>query len=193
MARFKWPVPDDETLIRELSESDDECRPYRLERYKFLWEEFGPPADMLLIGGIPSMFAIEEIKRSFIYSNFMATILLAQTFVEHSLGGSYRLSGRDPIVEQGFKKLIERALADGHISAELAAKLHELRNMRNPYVHPNAGLTSRSYMGRLAEKKVYDPETLLEQDARYAVQIVVDYLRHGSPNWNPGKYVYKRS
>jgi len=53
-----------------------------MERWRFLWEEFGPPVDMLLIGGTPSMFALDELKRSYFYGNFMATVLLAQVFIE---------------------------------------------------------------------------------------------------------------
>ena len=77
MARFKWPVPDDAFFRREFADGEAATVEYRIERCKFLWEEFGPPADMLLVGGFPSMFALDELKRSFIYGNFMATVLLA--------------------------------------------------------------------------------------------------------------------
>ena len=43
------------------------------------------------------MFAVDELKRSFIYGNFMATVLLAQVFVEQSIGGIYLLSGDDEV------------------------------------------------------------------------------------------------
>jgi len=67
----------------------------------------------------------------------------------------------------------------------LAERLHDLRRMRNPYTHPNLGIGPRSYMGRMKEKAVYNPEHLAEQDAQLAIQILVDFLRHGSPNWRP--------
>ena len=97
--RFKWPAPSEEYLRHQILDGEGATVEYRVERYRFFWEEFGPPADMLLIGGVPSMFAIDELKRSYVYGNFMATVLLAQAFIEQSLGGSYSLGGKDQIVE----------------------------------------------------------------------------------------------
>ena len=158
-----------------------------MERWRFLWEEFGPPADMLLIGGTPSVFAIDELKRSYYHGNFMATVLLAQVFVEQSLGGSYSLAGKDHIVRRGFAGLIDAARDDGKITPELADALHQLRNMRNPYTHHTIGLGQRSYMGRLVAGDFPTPEDLVVEDAKFAVRAVVDYLRYGSPDWNPEK------
>ena len=78
--RFKWPVPSDEYFQRHITGGEGATVQYRIERCRFLWEEFGPPADMLLIGGIPAMFALDELKRSYVYGNFMATVLLAFPF-----------------------------------------------------------------------------------------------------------------
>src|SRR4051794_35325683 len=100
MLRFKLPTPPDDYLRRHISEDEASTVEYRVERYRFLWEEFGPPADMLLLGGIPAMFALEEMKRSYAYGNFMATVLLAQIFIEHSLGGGYSLAGNDDVTER---------------------------------------------------------------------------------------------
>lgn len=185
MARFKWPVPDDAFLRRRFVDGEAATVEYRIERCKFLWEEFGPPADMLLVGGFPSMFALDELKRSFIYGNFMATVLLAQSFVEHSLAGMFALARGDDLVKQGFKKLIDQARTDGHITDELAATLDNLRTMRNPYTHHTIGIGSRSYMHRLAQSGHRLPEDMVVEDARVAIRAVVDFLRHGSPRWNP--------
>ncbi len=131
------------------------------------------------------MFALDELKRSFIYGNFMAAVMLAQSFVEHSLGGMYALAGQDNVVAKGFKKLIDQACEDGHVSKGLAATLHNLRTMRNPYTHHTVGTGPRTYMGRLAHTEHYVPEEMVVEDARMAIRAVVDYLRHGSPHWNP--------
>jgi len=185
MKRPKWPVPDVADLEKELRQADNASRQERASRLQFIKEEFGPPVDMLLIGGVPAMFAIQEMTHSFVVGNFMATVLLAQVFVEHSLGGSFILGGDDTTATSGFAKLVNQSLSRGDISAELANRLHELRRMRNPYSHPSPGVTPRSYMGRLREKDIYVPENLAEQDARFALQVVVDFLRHGSPKWLP--------
>lgn len=187
MQRFTWPAPSYDFLLKTLK--DDECATidYRVERYVFLWNEFGPPSSMLLVGGIPSMYALEELKRSYAYGNFMATVLLAQVFVEHSLGGAYSLSGHDAIAEQGFAKLIDKAFSDSLIDSKLSKTLHTLRLMRNPYTHFSVASGSRSFVGRLLKSEQMAPEELVLEDAQYAIRAVVDYLRHNSPDWHPSK------
>lgn len=187
MSRFKWPTPSDEYFRRQISEGESSTIAYRIERYRFIWREFGPPADMLLLGGIPSMFAIEELKRSYVYGNFMATVLLAQAFVEHSLAAPYSMSGDDKIASKGFAELIDTACQDGIITTELAQSLHNIRRMRNPYSHHTIGMGERTYMGRLAQSGFPLPEDLVVEDAKLALRVVVDYLRHGAPDWNPSK------
>jgi hypothetical protein len=188
VTRFKWPVPRDEYFRRWITEGEQATVAYRIERYKFLWEEFGPPHDMLLVGGIPSMFALDELKRSYVYGNFMATVLLAQVFIELSVGGFYLMTGKDDIAQKGFAVLIDMARQDGKITPELAETLHRLRKMRNPYTHQTGGIKSHSYMGRLYQPEFIAPEDLVVEDAKFAVRAVVDYLRHGSPDWTPTKY-----
>lgn len=191
MSRFVWPTPSLEYFTRELGAEGRETLSYRAERYRFLWEEFGPPADMLLVGGIPAMFALEELKRSYAHGNYMATVMLSQAFVEQSLGGMYTLAGQDDVVAKGFSGLIDHAQSCGHITPELAATLHSLRRMRNPYTHHTIGTGKRTYMGRLQESGPIAPEDLVVEDAKFAVRTVADYIRNGSPNWNPTKVTWR--
>jgi len=169
----------------EVVESDDATVEDRLGRYRFIRQEFGPPSQMLLIGGAPAMLAFHELQRSFIGGNFLATVLIAQVFVEHSLGGSFVLAGEDAIVDSGFANLIEESLQRGWISPSLAARLHALRTMRNPYTHPKVGLHARGHMARMRDTEIWDPYDLAEADAQEAVRIVVDWLRECSQDERP--------
>jgi hypothetical protein len=186
MKRRHWVPPEIIQLKNNILSTDKKTLSRRLRRYVFIYKEFGPPVDMLLVGGIPSMFAINELKSAFFNGLDMATILLAQSFIEHSLGGSFIMIGEDKVAESGFSELIDNALHKGQISKKLAVKLHELRKIRNPYTHPKSGLSLRSYMGHLMHRKKYLlPECLAERDAKRAIKIVVDFIRNGSPNWHP--------
>jgi hypothetical protein len=42
-------------------------------------------------------------------------------------------------------------------------------------------------MGRLVEPPFIAAEDLVVEDAKFAIQTIVDYLRHESPDWNPEK------
>lgn len=188
MTRLAWPTPDDEDLRRQIEEYINATLEERVRRFKFIWQEFGPPIGMLLLGGIPAAFALDELKRSYMEGNFLSCVLLAQIFIEHSLGGMFILSGNDELAQRGFAALINEARNVGTIDENLANRLHELRTMRNPYVHPRAGLSERTYMRRIVDRHL-DPDALAEADAQDSIQIVIDYLRNdaarsGRP-WEP--------
>ena len=185
MSRSKWNVPPDDELRSEIQKADEATLDDRVSRLRYILEEFGPPADMLLAGGTPSMLALRELQLSFVDGNFLVCVLAAQIFVEHSLGGMFAIAGEDNIVDSGFASLINEAERGGAIDNIVAQRLHTLRTMRNPYTHPKVGIHPRSYMARLLNSSLYDPYALAEQDAREAIQIVVDYIRHESPNWTP--------
>jgi hypothetical protein len=187
VTRFKWPIPSDEYLHRDLSGWEVSTVQDRIERYRFIWEEFGPPADMLLTAGFPGSFALHELKRSYLYGNFMATVLLAQIFVEHTLSGAYVLSEKQNAIRKGFAALIDAACDGGVISSELAAAFHRLRSMRNTNTHFTIGDGEGTYMGRFLESKCRDPDEFALKDAEFAIRTVNDFLRYCSPNWNPEK------
>lgn len=184
MARFTWPTPSKDYFRKGLSIQDTESTNSRIDRYMFLWSEFGPPSSMLLFGGIPAMFALEELKRSFATGNFMATVLLSQAFVELTLAAHFDLDGDEKIAHGSFKQLINVAYSRNWITEENALSLHKLRQMRNPYLHRSIRSGRHSYMERIPANRTA-PEDLVEEDARFAVKSVVDFMRHGSPNWHP--------
>ncbi len=60
--RPEWPVPSDDELRSHIENHHHGSIHERLERYKFIWREFGPPTDMLLSGGIEAALALEELR-----------------------------------------------------------------------------------------------------------------------------------
>ena len=108
--RTAWPLPPDAELKNHIDSYHNESVDERLERYKFIWQEFGPPTDMLLGGGLLSLPAFLEIRHTYIEGCFLGCVLLVQVFVEHSLGNMYIIAGEDQLAEQGFARLIDKAL-----------------------------------------------------------------------------------
>ncbi len=94
------------------------------------------------------------------------------------------------MASKGFAALIDAARQDGTIPPKLAEALHELRRMRNPYTHHILGAGKRSYMGRIEQSGFSAPEDLVVEDAKFSIRTVVDYLRQGSPDWNPENVVW---
>ena len=182
--RHKHQLPSDEELISHINSYHKEALDERLERYKFVWEEFGPPEEMLLVGGMSAFLALEELKLCYIEGFYLSCVLLAQVFVENSLGGNYILAGDDDTAESGFAELIEKSLADKIIDKTLAKKLDNLLKMRNPYTHHKIGDGNRTLMKRIKErfeqgKSFASPQGFAKEDAEQAIEIVVDFLNSG--------------
>ena len=184
-----WPADSLVKLEADIRAADDSSLVERIERLRFLEEEFGPPAGMGLAGGIGALLAIGELKSSFLCGNYMATIFLCQTFVEHSLAGPFALAGEDVHVEKGMSSLIDESLARNSISSTLAARLHELREMRNPYTHPRILQKKQkpSLLDRVI-KTTQNPFSMAKADATEAIRIVVDFLRECCPSWTPSAH-----
>jgi hypothetical protein len=174
--RPAFDLPSDEELRTHIEVYNSGSFDERLERYKFIWQEFGPPRELILGGGILSFPAFLEIRHAYIDGCFLGCVLLVQLFIEHSLGNLYMIWGEDQIAEQGFVRLIDKALEDNAIDAELADRLHTLRLMRNAYVHPKAGLGNRTLLRRTLEGTGLLEEQAHE-DAKTAIQILTNYLR----------------
>ncbi|MEP2706149.1 MAG: hypothetical protein ABJQ71_18900 [Roseibium sp.] len=141
---------------------------------------------MFLVGGTPALTALNEMQSPYIWGNFLSVIDNAHIFVEQTLGGSLILSGQDKAAEGGLAAVVARSLDYGLIDQEIADRVDELRRMRIAYSHAHVGLKERSYMGRLISKENTLDWEMIQQDAKDAIIIVVDLLRHDSPDHRPG-------
>jgi len=168
--------PPAKEIKKDLMLWDSDSMDERVRRAKIFWHEFGPPVDMLLFGGYEAMITLNELRDSFIIGNYCACVLLAQAFLEHSLEGHYGWIGEELSGKMGFAKLIEKVRKEGLISTELSEKLDKLRLIRNPYVHPRPFMSEGSIPLRgVEDKKTF--EELAEDDAKFAIETVVDFMR----------------
>lgn len=167
----KWPPPI-EWIEQDLRRGDATSLENRIARYTYVASRF-PIGDGLFMGGVPQLFAFEEMQRSYVSGNYMAVVLCAQVFAEHSLAIPYVMTGDSRTTKGGFAKLIDQSVADGELSKQEAEQLHILRRMRNPYIHPAMG--ADGYDGRLVDGK--HPLTLLQEDAEFALDTVAIFIR----------------
>lgn len=181
--RLIWPIPPTEWIANELHEADERTFRERVERDVY-WRQVAEPGPMgwSIPGGPISGSAWWEAGRSFIAGNFLASILLIQTSVEHSLVMVLHRCKRST-KGLSFKKLIDSALEAGEIDTPLGTKLHRLRQMRNPYVHADVSAIDE-YVKRAQAEAGGDPYALNDLDARIAVEIGADFIRHISSNWD---------
>lgn len=185
VSRWKWPTPTDNWVAAQFKLGEEATRNDRVARLKFLAAEFGPPTDMLLTGGFGSLLANHEMRWTFVEGHFLATVLVAQVFVEQLLGGRLILAGEDEAAEGGLSRIARRSCELGLLGTYVTDRVLELHRMRIAYGHAHVGLKSRSLMKRFLDQNGTDIWEFSEADARTALQIVVDLLRENSPAWNP--------
>lgn len=155
----------------------------QIQNAKFIMREFGPPTEMLLVGGYAPFAAIHELKSSYVLGNYLAAILCAHVFMECTLGGYLILAGYDNVVDRGLAAITKETQRLGVLDSALAKRIDDLRRMRIAYFHPHVGLDDRGHMKRILRARK-DPRFLLRDDARAAVQTIVDFLRQRNPAWN---------
>ena len=183
--RFRWKVPSSDELRDQIREIDSESIEFRVKRLSFLIEEFGPPVDMLLSGGVPALMSLYDLKASYLHGNDLSVVMAAHIFVEQILGGALILAGHDREAEGGLAAIIEKATELRIIDESVSKRLDELRRMRIAYFHAHVGMKDRSHLGRLKASGHFDSDKLIEDDAEEAIRVIVDLLRFQNPGWTP--------
>ena len=161
--------PTDAELADWLDAQHRESRHERLNRLRFVVDEFGAPRHLLLPGGFLTLRAFEEAKSCFVNGDFIGCILLSQLGLERLIGGLFRLSGRDDLERAGFADLLQEALQERYLSEREFEIFDGLRRMRNPYAHNRPPMHAEGLIPRVVATGK-EPEELFEEDARRAIR-----------------------
>jgi HEPN domain-containing protein len=159
--------------IAFLEEDDEASRPSRAQRLALIVGEFGEARGLLFPGGVVAMTAFEEARHSYVRGLYMATVLLAQTSLEHMLAGLLHIGGQDG--RWGFAEILDLAHADRLISTDERDLFNRLRALRNPYVHARLPGAPGSLAARAVDG-VQDHE-LMEEDATLAITALLRLVR----------------
>lgn len=173
--------------------------PRAVESYRFLMSldsNFGGHFVMLPAGTASGQSYIEA-RASYVVSNFLATVVLAQGFLENLLGGHLILQESiQPIHgtlprESGqlherprFKMILEKAVEDGLISSSMIPRIEKLIDMRNPLIHHRA-VSDPSHLMRRAMAENISESDLLEEDAKFAISLIVEIAHTAMQNMMP--------
>ena len=95
--------------ILEWFEADDaRSRQYRAERLRVLLEHWPPDTAITQFhGGAMALMALDEARRAFVHGLYAACTVLSQVCLEHTLGGLFRMAGRDEIARASFEVLLK--------------------------------------------------------------------------------------
>ena len=149
-----------------LERGEKRSLPARAARVRWLSEII--PKNKGFVMPLETYYVFEEAKSSFVYGHFVATIVLAASFVEHWLAGGLARRGYQRDAARGLAASIKIARKKGLVHPALLSKAERLRLIRNPFVHLKALDHEHTITRRFLRLKK-DPAELLESDAKEAL------------------------
>jgi hypothetical protein len=128
------------------------------------------PDGLIMSGPIEFVLTYREVQLCYIDGHFLATLVLAQAFVEKLLHGHYNELGLKAIANKGLNAILQHARKNKTISSFVINNVDAIRLMRNPITHTKDinyqhGLDKRSYNNKTS------PLIQLEKDAKKAVEV----------------------
>jgi hypothetical protein len=164
------PVPSrpDPTETR-LLKSDRRAFKGRLERLKYL--ESISPQNIAIAGSPETVFLLQEAGQTFVNGTYIATMLLAQAFIERRLQVALMTKGVSEKDLQGLKEIINQCRKHHLLDETLLKKIDHLRQARNPFTHLKA-LDHPFTMSRRMASEGKMPDEILEKDAKDALVLM---------------------
>ncbi|HLP50969.1 MAG TPA: hypothetical protein VK154_08795 [Chitinophagales bacterium] len=168
---FGEEVKDYEDIVRdELLTYDKTSFEDRLARLRYVNTIF--PHGQREFASDESVAIFHETITCFINCQFIATIVLAQSFIERRFQEYFSMRlNQDERAKQTLYKLLEGFRNDGFIDEFLIDKIDTLRLKRNPFVHHRDINDKNAFRNRANAAKVNVNE-LLEQDAKDALTVM---------------------
>lgn len=165
----------EEWIAREDSLSKQD----RISRLQWLLDQTPDNQFWLFHGGLISHELFEQTRYCFIYGQYLATIILGLSFIEHTLAALFYASGRNDLERANISVLIEKTFEEGWIDHEEVMVLDQARIIRNDITHFRKPGDDSSL-----EKQTFgDPqeaEILFESNARQILLLVFQILNRFS-------------
>jgi len=152
-----------------LDNEDKQCLDDRLNRLKWITEEYPNIEISLFHGGLKSHYLFEEARYCFVYGQYIASIVLSLSYIENTLASVFYASGRNDLQRASVVNLLEEAKEEGLISESEFAVFNKVREIRNPITHFRK-LGDKKTIEYRAVKNDRHPYELLEKDAKTALK-----------------------
>lgn len=159
-------------VLLALARSDERTREERASRMEWLAPYMDSPG---MIGGTPEALALlEEARVSFIYGLFISTLLVATSFIEHTL--AEELEGEFPLKKRPtLEVLIKAARTRPSIPDDLLNRTDRIRKLRNPYTHLRPTNDPDRLGNRYREERRH-PNAVMEDDAKLAISTMREWF-----------------
>lgn len=160
-----------ERLMQGLETSDQRRRDRRADRIEWLaLHEVNPGA---VIGRTETMHVLLEAREVFVDGHFVATLLMAMSFIEHTIVEELQLLGHvngSPTLGQAIKTAKEKK----SFPADWLERTKTLSFRRNPFAHLKEGDHPHTLGMRIRHEKKH-PSILMEADAKDAIELMYKF------------------
>ena len=164
-----------ERVIACLEELDPRDREERAERYIWMGKHH-----VRVDGGYwersETSAVMQEACNSYGHGNFISTLVLALAYVEHVINDALPPlppEKKSPTMTAAISKAREAGLFNEYLLIGVTV----LNDFRNPFVHRRHESDQDTISQRVSSRKSH-PKSILEQDARDALQIMYGFFRH---------------
>ena len=161
---------EEDPLEQYLAAYDEDTFRDRLSRLKYLQTVI--PEDYSFMMGTSSFYVFEEARRAFINGEFVGTVLLAQSSIEHCLQARLEAKGYPfDRSHRGLAYIVRCLRRDQLRHPFLIKKVDALRKLRNPFVHLRS-FDDPDDLGRRSVDAQMAPDNLILNDAKEALSLM---------------------
>jgi hypothetical protein len=165
--QIKINDPDEEGLRRYDKNSFNE----RLERLKKINQCF--PFGQRFFGSDESSRVFDEAIHSYIFGQYITTIILVQAFIERRIQEYFYIRQDEKMAKSSLDKFIKEFKGTGFLPDFLLEKIDKIRLKRNPFVHHRIPLQKDTLMARSFDLGLH-PDKLLHNDAIDAITVMFE-------------------
>ena len=156
-------------LEKSLSDYDKTTFSNRLKRLKYIKRIY--PNGLFIAGDMEFVFTLGEIEQCYINGNFIAVLVLTQSFIEKLFTVFFIEKGYDNETKYGLDKLIKYARKNSLIHTTILEMVDSLRLKRNPFVHVKDSDYQHNLSRRVFKNKTR-PDEQLEKDAKEGIEVL---------------------
>jgi len=166
------PTATPEDLLQALRQSDDERRPARADR--IVWLSLHEPSVPVFMGRTETLQVLREAREAFIDGHFAAALLMAVSFIEHTLIEELQLLGHTK-GSPALGKAIPMAKENKVFPADWLERAKTLSLRRNPFVHLKEGWHQHALGTRVRDERRH-PASIMESDAKDAIDLMYNFF-----------------
>jgi hypothetical protein len=169
---FGNPIIEKESpMERSLRKYDRDSFDDRLGRLKYL-QKISPKGYSFFLPP-ESAYILDEVKMTFINGQCVATIMLAQAFIEHVLQGKVYGPESEKVVRKGLSKITEWISNNKPVHSDLMKRINRLRRFRNPFCHLRP-FDDPDTISQMIFQSGMHPDAILEEETQKAIALMYE-------------------